>query len=87
MVFLPDMQNPNGSMRKHQIKIKNILWNNWPVLFEDVRVAEKKKVFFFNGKLFQIKGYKMTWELNAMDDSGLLPEQKRTLLGQLVNLE
>lgn len=29
----------------------------------------------------------MTWELNAMDDSGLLPEQKRTLLGQLVNLE
>lgn len=47
----------------------------------------KKKKFFFNGKLFQVKGYKMTWELNAMDDSGLFPEQKRTLLGQLVNLE
>lgn len=29
----------------------------------------------------------MTWELNATDDSGLLPEQKRILLGQLVNLE
>ena len=74
MVFLQDTKNPNGSMRKHQIN----LWRCQ---------SSKNKKIFFNGKLLQIKGYKMTWELNATDDSGLLPEQKRILLGQLVNLE
>ena len=88
MVFLPDMQNPNGSTRKHQIKIKNILWINWPVFFEDVRILKKEKEKNFLKKNYsRLKDIK--WHNNLMQWMILdyFLSKKRILLGQLVNLE
>lgn len=60
--------------KRANLKMENIPWNKWPRLFKNVRKVVL--FFFFNEKLFQIKGYKKTWKLNAASDSGSHPEQK-----------
>lgn len=81
LVFLPKVRKWNVIMRKNQIKSigGHYIQNNCPVLLKNVNVIRD------NENLFQNKGGKETWQLNAIYDPELDPRSKwRTVIKDIV---
>lgn len=53
LVFFPEMQTgSNHKLIPHKPKLRDILWNKWPLLFKSVKSIKDKE----NEELYQIKG-------------------------------
>lgn len=59
MILLPKIHNVNAIMRNHQMaRVKDILLNNWPIIFKIANVSKAKEI---SRTCLRLKEIKATW--------------------------